>query len=325
MAPRRSDPAVETIDRRAANPAESTVVTMHMTTYTTPPANPRTSRRGGLLRACATAAVLLTGGLAGSAGAASASTDVADAARAAFPDRGGITHYRMHLSYVATSDPFPGLHDLVGSALPQPFGATLDDEPTFAGVIERWSAVAPLRDRSAWLLTLSDGTAATTEESYADSTFRWWRSWTGEPAFEDRLSDAEWEEYVFWRTGTQRRWEHNATWTADPIGGIRTMFENGMLESTGRTVFEGRSVLRLIGQEPGTEANRSPGGPIQYEYLVDPHSFAPVRVSTTRTERAPDQNGENAERNLTTWTFQEFDTLPLNDATRHLLVAGGGH
>lgn len=65
-------------------------------------------------------------------------------------------------------------------------------------------------------------------------------------------------------------WFHNATWTADPIGGIRTMLDNEMLESAGPTTFEARSVLRLVGEEPGTVQNGSPGGPVLHEYLVNP-------------------------------------------------------
>jgi hypothetical protein len=300
---------------------------MHTTTYTTPPRSPRARRRRGLARACATAAVLLVGGLAGGAtvaGAATASPDVVDAARAALPDRDGITHYRVHHSFRApTTDPIPGLSEVVPD-LPAPFDATTE-EPVYTSVFERWSAIEPLRDRTAWWYTLPDGSAGTFEESYADSVFRGWASWRNEQPRVVRLSDDEWESYQYERLGRARVWMHNTAATADPIGGIRTMFDNQMLRSTGRTVFEGRSVLRLVGEEPGTPQNQSPGGPIRYEYLVDPRSFAPVRVSGTFTARGPDENGENAERYITTFTFLAFDTLPLNDATRRLLVVGGGH
>lgn len=127
------------------------------------------------------------------------------------------------------------------------------------------------------------------------------------------------------RRPRQRVWFHNATWTADPIGGIRTMLDNEMLESAGPTTFEARSVLRLVGEEPGTVQNGSPGGPVLHEYLVNPSSFAPVRVSSLSTVRPPGENGEPGERYLTTATFLEFEHLPLNDTTRHLLVAGAGH
>lgn len=172
---------------------------------------------------------------------------------------------------------------------------------------------------------MPDGATATMEESYADGVSRAWTSWTGEAPREVQLSDADREEYQQSRLDSQRRWMHNATWTADPIGGIRTMLDSGMLASAGRTTLEGRSVLRLVGEEPGTAQNRSPGGPIRYEYLVDPTSFAPVRVSSTSTVRTPDENGEHGEHYVTTWTFSLFEQLPLNDSTRHLLVAGSGH
>ena len=97
------------------------------------------------------------------------------------------------------------------------------------------------------------------------------------------LSDRERADYEHDRLGNQREWLFNVAWGADPVAGVRAMFDGGMLRSTGRITHEGRSVLRLVGEEPGTEENGSPGAPIAYEYLVDPTSFAPVRARQTTT------------------------------------------
>ncbi len=137
-------------------------------------------------------------------------------------------------------------------------------------------------------------------------------------------SESERAEYEDSRLGHQREWLVNVAWGADPVAGVRTMLDGGMLRSTGRITHEGRSVLRLVGEEPGTEQNGSPGGPIAYEYLVEPYTFAPVRASQTTTVRAPDENGNGAERYVVAWSFPLYERLPLDASTQHLLVAGGG-
>lgn len=293
-----------------------------MTTYTAPPNPSRARRRGGLLRACATAAALVTAGLAFPA-AGSAATDDVDAARAALPEPAGITHVRMKIHYGATNGaPAHPLSGRVAAHLPPAFGAAEDEEyPTTTGEVERWIAPAPLRDRTAWFHRWPDGRIGTSERSYADGEFREWNS-------DDRvlhvipLSDAQRAEYENDRLGTQREWLVNVAWGADPVAGVRAMFDGGMLRSTGRITHEGRSVLRLVGEVPGTEQNGSPGGPITYEYLVDPTSFAPVRALETKTVRAPDEHGQGAERYVLGWSFSVYEHLPLNASTEHLLVAG---
>ncbi len=184
-------------------------------------------------------------------------------------------------------------------------------------------ALDPLRDRTAWLDVMPDGTRGSSEQSYADGVRLEWDS-RERVHHEFPLSDRQRAEYEHGRLGNQRDWVDNVVWGADPIAGIRGMLDGGMLESAGRTTFEGHSMLRLVGSEPGTEENGSPAGPIEYEYLVHPSTFAPVRVSTTLTARAPDEHGQGAERYVTAWTFPVFERLPLDDSTRHLLVAGGG-
>lgn len=297
-----------------------------MTTYTTSPANPRTSRRKGFLRACATAAVLLTGGLAGSAaftGAAVASTDVVDAARAALPDRGGITHVRMGFLVEYTNDaPRQLLTEQRAAHLLPTFGA--EDGPIPVGEVERWIAVAPLRDRAAWIHPQPDGRIETDEESYADGVLREWHSRDGTLNV-ITLSNEERTAYESSRLESQRTWLNNVAWGADPVAGVRAMLDGGMLRSAGRITHEGRAVLRLTGEEPGTEENGSPGGPIEYEYLVEPNSFAPVRVLETKTMRAADENGRGAERFALGWSFSIYERLPLDASTQHLLVAGSGH
>lgn len=297
-------------------------MTLHMTRQNGSPIHSRSGRRARMLRTCATAVALVAGGLALPA-AASASADVADAARAALPDAGGITHVRMKLDFSAVDDapahPLSGRFDVP----PVRGNATDDEGPVFTGEIERWIATAPLRDRAAWAHRFPNGTTGTDERSYADGEFREWNS-TERVLHVLSLSDRERAEYENDRLGSQREWLFNVAWGADPIAGVRAMLDGGMLRSAGRITHEGRSVLRLVGQEPGTEQNGSPGGPIEYEYLVEPHMFAPVRASQTMTVRAPDDNGNGAERYAITWSFSLYERLPLDASTAHLLVAGGG-
>lgn len=294
-----------------------------MTTYTALSTHPRSRRRGGLLRACAAAAVLVSAGLTFPA-AGTAATDDVDAARAALPDSGGITHVRMKLDFEYTDvAPIHPLTGRIGAHLPPTFSAAEDEDPPIStGEIERWIATAPLRDRTAWIHRFPNGTTGTDERSYADGEFRDWNS-TERVVHVIPLSDGERAEYEYDRLGTQREWLFNVAWGADPVAGVRAMLDGGMLRSAGRITHEGRSVLRLVGEEPGTEENGSPGGPIAYEYLVDPRSFAPVRARETKTVRAPDENGQGAERFVVNWSFSLYEQLPLNASTQHLLVAGG--
>jgi hypothetical protein len=296
-----------------------------MTTYHASPTHPRPARRRRMLRACAAAAVIVTAGLAAPTGAAAAPADpVAEAARDAIPQRGGITHHRMRLEFaVPAMSPEALLAGRVGQPLPAPFGPAFEDPAVFTGVIERWNALEPLRDRTAWIYLRQNGAEGTIEQSYADGTLREWQSWGGEEPTVIELSNAQRAEYEDSRLGVQRDWLFNVSWSADPIGGVRTMLDGGMLHSAGQTTFEGRTVLRLLGEEPGTEQNGSPGGPIEYEYLVDAWTFEPVRASGTYTTRAAGENGESAERYSTVWTFPLFERLPMTDENRRLLVAGG--
>lgn len=298
------------------------VMTLHMTKQNAFPHNPRRGRRSRMLRTCATVAALAVGGLA-LPGTASASDAVADAARAALPDAGGITHIRMKIDF-STAEPAP-VHPLSGrfADLPPAFADTEDDPPVFTGEIERWIATGPLRDRTAWIHRFSNGTTGSDERSYADGEFREWNS-TERVVHVFPASPRERAEYEQSRLGNQREWLVNVAWGADPVAAVRTMLDGGMLRSAGRVTHEGRSVLRLIGEEPGTEQNGSPGGPIAYEYLVEPHTFAPVRASQTNTLRAPDENGNGAERYVVGWSFSLYERLPLDASTEHLLVAGGG-
>lgn len=294
-----------------------------MTTYHAPHTPPRRRRR--VLRACAAAAVIVTAGLAAPTGAAAAPADpVAEAARDAIPQRGGITHHRMRLDFMAPAMSVQALlAGRVGLPLPAPFGPADEDPVVFTREIERWNALEPLRDRTAWIYLLADGSEGTVEESYANGVRREWQSWGGVEAVDFELSATQRAEYERSRLGVQRDWLFNVSWSADPIGGVHAMLDGGMLRSAGNTTFEGRTVLRLVGEEPGTEQNGSPGGPIEYEYLVDPWTYEPVRASGTYTVRGADENGENAERYSTVWTFPLFERLPMTDENRRRLVAGG--
>lgn len=284
--------------------------------------SPRRTMRGGVVRAWAALAAIAVAGL----GAATlpVTASAAPGSDTAIPHRNEILHTRNDFSFLdASGDPVRSPPAAVRAFLPTPLGR-LSNLEYLTPETERWSAVEPLRERSSWAAFDVPGgpSIGTSEQSYTDGTLTNWQSWIGD-ATTTTLSDEERSWFETTRLTSQRRWMINVTIGADPIGGIRAMLDGGMLRNAGTTEVDGRRVLRLLGEEPGTEENDSPGAPIAYEYLVDPHSLAPVRVSSTMTQRALDA-ANVAKRYTVRWDFSVFEYLPLNESTRHLLVAGGG-
>lgn len=286
----------------------------------TTPARGRRSTRSACRRivpvALSSAVVVAVGwgGTSAVVGTSVPTIDVVAAARAATaPHRDEILHVVMRM---ATATPDAHREDSTSSAGREPL-------PTFTGRIERWSATEPLRDRTVWFVTLpSRAGVERAESAYANGVRRERQSWRRGVRV-TRLDPAERAGYEHDRLRADRSWLQNATFSVDPVAGIRALLAEDRLRDGGTTTVDGREVRRLIGDEPGN-ADDAPGSAITYEYLVDAETFAPVRVTTTRTQPAqPGATDTSPEvpRTVTYhWTFERFERLPMTARNQRLLT-----
>lgn len=266
------------------------------------------------------AAPLGLGAMLGTAGLGSGPVDVVAAARAAaVPSRDSILHVVMRLDQGPPRTPAVPRGSRRRASGRESIG-------TVTGRIERWSTTDPPRDRTAWSVRLPGrSTPGTLELSYADGVFRERESWRGHTRVR-RAAAIERAGYEQDRGRADRSWLQNATFSSDPVAGIRRLLGSGRLRDDGRERVGGRLVHRLVGTEPGTVANGSAGGAIAYEYLVDDRSFAPVRVTVTRVLPARPTSALPALRTprrfVQRWSFETYERLPLTRRTASLLTVG---
>lgn len=255
------------------------------------------------------------GGTSAVVGTSVPTVDVVAAARAATaPNRNEILHVVMRLER-PRSDARPATAPRRANGRPI---------PTFTGRIERWSATEPLRDRTVWFVTLPDRNAVDRAESaYADGVRRDRESWRRGVRV-TRLDATERAGYERDRLRADRSWLQNVTFSVDPVAGIRSLLAEDRLRDGGTTTVAGRDVRRLVGEVPAEAEGGSPRGTIAYEYLVDADTFAPVRVTTTRTLPARPSAADtslDAPRTVTYhWTFERFERLPMNAENERLLT-----
>lgn len=243
---------------------------------------------------------------------------LAAAGAAATPSRGEILHVRMRMDLRQPAR---------GRSAP-PRRANGEPVPTVTGRIESWRAAEPVRTRTVWFVRLPGRPGIDhLEASYADGVRRERESWRRGVRV-TRLGAAERAGYEREWAGEDRSWLQRTTASGDPVAIVRALLDGRDLREAGRSTFEGRPVRRLVGAEPaGTEIG-SQDGPTTYEYLVDATTFAPVRVTTTRTLSArptsADPELRRPRRVVDRWTFELFERLPLTADTERMLRVGGG-
>lgn len=245
--------------------------------------------------------------------------DVLAAAHAATaPTPGKILHVRMqmHLRH-----PVPGRRPAASRR------ANGEPVPTVTGRIESWRATAPVRTRTVWFVRLPGRPGnERLEASYADGVRRESESWR-EGVRVTRLGAVEHAGYEQEWVRENRSWVHGVTATGDPVAVIRGLLDDGHLRDGGRTWLNGRAVRRLVGAEPAGAQIGVQNGPTAYEYLVDATTFAPVRVTTTRTLSARPKSRHpelrKSRRIVDRWTFETFERLPMTPENEKLLTVTG--
>lgn len=111
---------------------------------------------------------------------------------------------------------------------------------------------------------------------------------------------------------------------SDPLFQARSMLDAGLLHDAGNAVVNGKTVRRLVGEEPRPRAvpGRSgwrppydPAWPVTYD--VNPDTFAPVQVTiqTRFAIQAPSSEGP-----ILVFDVNHYERLPLNDQTAKLLT-----
>lgn len=245
------------------------------------------------------------------------SIDVIGAARAAAtPSRGEILHVRMRMH----------LRPPPSGRLARPRRASGAPVPTITGRIESWRAAHPVRTRTAWFVRLPDRPGIERlEASYAAGVRRERESWRRGVRV-TRLGAAERAGYEEEWARERRSWLQRVTASGDPVAVVRALLDGRHLRDGGQTTFEGRPVRRLVGAEPAGAESGAQDGPTAYEYLVDATTFAPVRVTASRTLSAQPKSRHRELRRprrvVDRWTFETFERLPLTAANERLLRVG---
>jgi len=282
--------------RRAAAPAPDQVPSSR----TSRPRSGRVVRFGVVAGAVAVVAVAV--GAVALTGAGGSRTDVVAEARAALAPRGEIVHT------VVREDGLPGImfdHDKRVGRL--------------TGVSEQWAAADPLRTRSRTFLRQADGTRQSMDFTYAAGLTRNTQTWSDEVRVM-RMSASQREEYEQRITSTSP-----TQLGPDPIQGLRTLLDDGALHADGTADFAGRKALRLVGHQPARHyAHGAQSLAIDVEYLVDPQTYAPLRLITTPLfPRSIEGYGGKRPAHVapatTRITFERYERIPLTDKTATLL------
>lgn len=187
---------------------------------------------------------------------------------------------------------------------------------------ERWSASNPSRQRSVQFLETPTGGQATIQTAFAPGVVKYRESWDG-TTITQRLTPEQQREQ-----DAQRR-KHGgtleaATFSDDPVAALRALLGRGVLQEDGHTELDGRRVARLVGREAGyTDSGGTWSPPVDYEYLVDAETFAPVRITTVQVLPArpgdPEPAARKERRIVDRWIFETYELLPRNAETERLL------
>ena len=283
--------------RRAAAP------TPDLSRRTSRPRSGRVVRLG--VAAGAVAAVAVAVGAVALTGAGGSRTDVVAEARAALAPRGEIVHT------VTRADGPGGM------------GAIMFDDDKRVGRLtgesEQWTAADPLRTRNRTFLKRSDGSRESMDSAYGAGVTRNTQSWSDEVRVM-RLPASQRDEYEQRMTSTSP-----TQLGPDPIQGLRTLLEDGGLHADGKVDFDGREALRLVGHQP---VRHYPHGArslaIDVEYLVDPKTYAPIRLVTTpllpsSIKGYGGKHPAHVAPITAQITFERYERIPLTDKTATLL------
>ncbi|MEV4419161.1 hypothetical protein AB0L40_04200 [Patulibacter sp. NPDC049589] len=198
---------------------------------------------------------------------------------------------------------------------------------TVTGDIESWSTATPLRHREVRFLDAPGGGQATMQTAYADGVVAERNSW--EPKGRERQMGArERRRAVRDLTGTSGGRLSGLDSKGDPVTTIRRLLDGGRLREAGKTDLDGRHVRRLVGREDGyVDAGGTWTPPVDFEYLIDAGSYAPVRVTSLRVLAAHPNDEEPAARHerriVDRWVFEVFERLPFTPETAKLLTIDG--
>ena len=281
--------------RRAAAPDPD------LSSRTSRPRSGRVVRLGVVAGAVAAAAVAV--GAVALTGAGGPRTDVVAEARAALAPRGEI------------------VHTVVRSALTH--GAVLSDNGRRVGRMtgrsESWTVTDPLRTRSSTEILRSDGTRENIDSDYADGVERSANSW-GSTVKVFTLSRRQRAD-----RDAELSTPHATQLGPDPVQGLHDLLDAGTLRADGERVVRGRRLLRLVGhQEPQTVSKHGIAVGFDVEYLVDPQTYAPVRL-TVAPVFPPDRGAASTRRSRSNRAlvnqidFERYERIPLTDKTATLL------
>lgn len=243
--------------------------------------------------------------------------DAVESARAAIGvPRDGILHVKVryeHGPYVSTGSYWDGDPRKGGRVV----GRTTGDS-------ERWTAPNPWRQRDVQFLATPDGGQATIQTAVGPTTLSTRNSWDGRTSTE-RLSPDEAARIARGRAGARVDLASVAAgFGEDPVGAIRLMLQADTLQSDGTVDVGGRVAIRLVGNSPGfRDAGGSWSPRVEWTYLVDQESYAPLQVTSVQVlparPRDPEPAAREERRIVQRWIFEVFERLPLNEQTEQLL------